>query len=135
MFLARKNYPSISRNDNKRRSGGIWLSRKTWKEHYDIVWQFQWFYMDLLKVPRFPYQKRFHNKGYLNLATETLTGFSLYAFNRLCVTHEKSSNNGNLEPKSQLISLFFKVALKAIVVYSNNLREASIAFSVFSGII
>ena len=26
-------------------------------------------YTNLLEVPRFPYQERFHNKGQLNLAT------------------------------------------------------------------
>ena len=30
--------------------------------------------MDLLKVPRFPYQKRFHKKMHLNLAAEVLKG-------------------------------------------------------------
>ena len=31
---------------------------------------------ELFEAPRFPYQKRFHNKGYLNLATKVLKGFS-----------------------------------------------------------
>ena len=48
--------------------------------------------MDLLKAPRFPYQKRIHNKEHLNLATEILKGFSSSVFNRVCVTH-----NENLE--------------------------------------
>ena len=38
-------------------------------------------YTDLLEAPRFPYQKRFHNKGHLNLATEVLKGFSPGVFN------------------------------------------------------
>ena len=41
--------------------------------------------MDLLKTPRFTYQKRLHNKRYLNLATWILKGFSPGVFNRLCV--------------------------------------------------
>ena len=45
--------------------------------------------MDLLKVPRFLYQKRIHNKGNLNLATEVLKGFSPGIFNRLYATHNK----------------------------------------------
>ena len=55
--------------------------------------------MDMLKLPRFPYQKRLNNKGHLNLATEVLKGFRLGDLYRLFVTHRKSSNNGNLEPK------------------------------------
>ena len=38
-------------------------------------------YTDLLEAPRFPYQKRFHNKGHLNLAMEVLKGFSPGVFN------------------------------------------------------
>ena len=45
--------------------------------------------MDLLKFQRFPYQKRIHNKGYLNLATEIFQGFSPGVFNRLYVTRNK----------------------------------------------
>ena len=64
----------------------------------------------MLKAPRFPYQKRLHNKGHLNLATEVLKGSGPGVFNRFCVTHSKSSNNENLEPKSELIIfLFLKV--------------------------
>ena len=46
--------------------------------------------MDLLKVPRFIYQKRIHNKGHLNLAIEVLKGFSPGVFNKLYVTHNKN---------------------------------------------
>ena len=45
--------------------------------------------MDLLKVPRFPYLKRIHNKGHVNLATKVLKGFGLGVYNRLYVTHNK----------------------------------------------
>ena len=51
--------------------------------------------MDLLKLSRFPYQKRLRNKGRLNLATEVLKGFSPAVFNRLCVTQIKSNKNEN----------------------------------------
>ena len=72
--------------------------------------------MDLFKVPRSPYQKRVHNKGHLNLATEVPMGFSAGVFNKLYVTHNK-----NLEPKSELIILFFsKVTLKATAVNSDS---------------
>ena len=77
--------------------------------------------MDLLKALRFPYQKRLHDKEHLNLATEVLKGFSPGVLSRLCVTHSKSSNSRNLEPKIELIIfLFFKVALKATVVNSDS---------------
>ena len=56
--------------------------------------------MDLLKVLRFPYQERLYNKGHLNLVTELLKGFSSGAFNRLCETHSKSSNNGLFKSSS-----------------------------------
>ena len=46
--------------------------------------------MDLLKVPKFPYQTRIHNKGHLNLATEVPKGFSPGVFNRLYVNHNKN---------------------------------------------
>ena len=64
--------------------------------------------MDLLKVPRFPYQKRIHNKGHLNLATEVLKGFSPGVFNRLCVTHNKNLEQRKFRTKEQAnnISLF-----------------------------
>lgn len=70
--------------------------------------------MDLLKVQRFPYQKRRHNKGNFTLPTEVLKSYSPDLFNRSCVTQSKSKKNGNLEPKSELITFFFfKVTLKA----------------------
>ena len=79
-------------------------------------------YMYLSKVPRFPSQKRLHNEGQLNLATDGLKGFSSGVFSRLCITHIKNSNNGNLEPKSKLIIIFFFMrALKAKVF---NLMES-----------
>ena len=89
--------------------------------------------MDLLKAPRFPYQKRIHNKGHLNLATEVLKGFSPGVFNRLYVNHkknleqpkfrskERANNTSLLEPKSELmIILFSKVTLKAKTVNSGS---------------
>ena len=73
--------------------------------------------MDLLKAPRFPYQKRIHNKGHLNLGTEVLKGFSSVVFKRLCVTHNKNLEQWKLEPKSELIIFpFSKVTLKATAV-------------------
>ena len=74
--------------------------------------------MDMLKLPRFPYQKRLNNKGHLNLATEVLKGFRLGDLYRLFVTHRKSSNNGNLEPKCYLVIFFSKEVLKATVTNS-----------------
>ena len=77
--------------------------------------------MDLLKDPSFPYQKRLHNKGHLNLATEVLKGLSLGVYSRLCVTYRENSNNGNLKLKSRLITFFFlKEVLKAAVTNSNS---------------
>ena len=64
-------------------------------------------FMDLLKVPRFPYLKRLHNKGHLNFVTELMKDFSPSFSNKLYVTHSESCNNGNLEPKSELIIFFF----------------------------
>ena len=49
------------------------------------------------------------------MAKEDLKGFSLGVFNRLCETHSKCYNNGNLESMSELI-VFIKVAPKATVV-------------------
>ena len=64
--------------------------------------------MDLLKVPRFPYQKRIHNKGRLNLATKVLKGFSPGIFNRLYVTHNKNLEQWKFRTKVRAnnISLF-----------------------------
>ena len=77
--------------------------------------------MDLLKVPRFLYQKRLRNKGHLNLATEFMKGFSLDIFYRLLETHRKRSSSGNIEPKSELIIIFFfKVTLKTAIVNSES---------------
>ena len=57
--------------------------------------------MDLLKAPRFPYQKRIQNKGHLNLATEVLKGFSPGVFNRLCVTHNKNLEQRKFRTKER----------------------------------
>ena len=64
--------------------------------------------MDLLKVPRFPYQKRIHNKGQLNLVTEVLKGFSPGVFNRLYVNYNKNLEQRKFRTKEQAdnISLF-----------------------------
>ena len=64
--------------------------------------------MDLLKVPRFPYQKRIHNKGHLSLATEALKGFSPGVFDRLYVTHNKKLEQRKFRTKERAnnISLF-----------------------------
>ena len=77
--------------------------------------------MDLLKVPRFPYQKRLRNKGYLNLATEVLKDFSPGVFSRHYVNHIK-----NLEQRKFRadIFLFSKVTLKATAVNSDSWPEA-----------
>ena len=76
--------------------------------------------MNVLKVSRFSCQKRLHKKERVNLAEELLEGFSPCIFNRLCVTHFKSSSNGNLDPKSEMVTFFFfKGALKVTVVNSD----------------
>ena len=88
----------------------VWLSRDRLNEHYSIVWQFQWYYMDLLKATRFPYQKKFtiRNTSNLNLATEALKGFSPGVFNRLCATHNKNLEQRKFSNKewANNISLF-----------------------------
>lgn len=74
--------------------------------------------MDLMKVTRFPYQKRLHIKTpqFGNRGSERIYSMCF----QLCVTRNKSSNNGNLEPKNKLIIYFFpEVALTATVVYSD----------------
>ena len=58
--------------------------------------------MDLSKTPMFLYQRRLYNKGHLNLTTEVPKKFSPDVFNRLRVTHSKSSDKGNFELKSDL---------------------------------
>ena len=57
--------------------------------------------MDLLKAPRFPYQKRIQNKGHLNLATEFLKSFSPGVFNRLCVTRSKKLEQRKFRTKER----------------------------------
>ena len=59
-----------------------------------------WSYMDLPKVPWFLYQKRFHNKGHLNLVTTVLKGFS-----------------------QDFLNIYFQVALKATLVSPDSCRE------------
>ena len=77
--------------------------------------------MDLSKIQKLFFQKSLHSKGQLNLTTEVLNGFIPGVFNRLCGAHIKSSNNGNLELKYELIvSPFLKIALKATVVNSDS---------------
>ena len=50
-------------------------------------------YTDLLEAPRFPYQKRFHNKGHLNLVTEVLKSLVQEFSTVPDVTHSKTSYN------------------------------------------
>ena len=76
--------------------------------------------MDLLKVKRFSYRKRLHNIGQYSLVAAGLKDFSPGVFKRLFVTHNKSTNNGSLGPKNELITFSsFKVAPKVTVVNSD----------------
>ena len=70
--------------------------------------------MDLLKGPRFPYQKRIHNKGDFSLEIEALKGFSPGVFNKLYVTHNKNLEQRKFRMKEQAnnISLFKSNSLK-----------------------
>ena len=82
--------------------------------------------MDLLKAPRFTYQKRIHNKGHVNLTTEVMKGFSPGVINRLCVTHKKNlvqQKCRTKEPAKLIIFLFSKVTVKATDVNSNSWWE------------
>ena len=87
--------------------------------------------MDLLKAPRFPYQKRIHNKGHLNLAIEVLKGFSSGVFRSLCVTHNKNLKQWKFRTRERAnnISLFKSNSES----YGCQLRQStrSIASSVF----
>ena len=66
--------------------------------------------MDLLKAPRFPYQKRIDNKEHLDLATEVLKDFSPGVFNRSCLTHTQKKNSEQrkfrIKERANNISLF-----------------------------
>ena len=90
------------------------------KRALQIVWQFQLYYMDLLKAPRFPDQKRINNKGHLTLATEVLKGFSPGVFNSFCVTHNKNLQQPKFRTKELIIFLFSKVTLKATAINSDS---------------
>ena len=62
--------------------------------------------MDLLKAPRFPYEKRIHNKGHLNLATEVLKGFSPGVFNMVCVTHNENLEQRKFRTKARANNIY-----------------------------
>ena len=64
--------------------------------------------MDLLKVSRFLYQKRIHNKGHLNLATAVLKDFSSGVFNRFYVNQNKTLEQRKFKTNERAnnISLF-----------------------------
>ena len=102
------------------------MARKDVKKEYDYHGRgemsitAQWYYMDLLKAPRFPYQKRIHNKGHLNLATEVLKGFNPGVFNSLCVTHNKNLEQWERE-RANNISL---IKSNSTAVNSNSKRES-----------
>ena len=87
--------------------------------------------MDLLKAPRFPNQKRIHNKEHLSLATEILKGFSPGIFNSLGVNHNKNLEQWKFRAKewANNISLFKSNSEN----YSYQLRQltGSIPFSIF----
>ena len=57
--------------------------------------------MDLLKAPRFPYQKRIHIKEHINLATEALKGFNPGIVNRICVTYNKNLEQRKFRTKKR----------------------------------
>ena len=57
--------------------------------------------MDLLKAPKFPYQKRTHKKVHLNLATTVLKGFIPGFFNSLCVTHNENLKQPKFRTKER----------------------------------
>ena len=75
-------YWDTASHNIRKRYWATWISRERWQEHYNLI-RFENFsdFSDLLKYPRFPYQIIFHNKGHLNLATETLKSFGLGVFN------------------------------------------------------
>ena len=58
--------------------------------------------MDPLKTPKFPYQKRVHNKGHLNSATEALKGYSPGVFNRLSVNHNRNLEQRKFRTKERV---------------------------------
>ena len=87
--------------------------------------------MYLLKAPRFPYQKRIHHKGHLNLATEVLRGFSPGVFNSAFVTHNKHLEQQKIRTKEQAINIsLFKITSES---YGCQLRQliGTILFSIF----
>ena len=108
--------------------------------------------MDLLKVPRFLYQKRIHNKGHFNLATEVLKGFSPGVFNRLYATHnkyleqrkfrikERANNISSFKSNSESYGCQLKEMARSIApssfldtscTYGFQLRQLTIASSIF----
>ena len=111
LFLARKPYhipkEEMARKDVKEKPDYHGIGEMSITD-YSIIWQFQWYYMDRLKTPRFPCEKRIHSKGHLNLTTEVLKDFSPGVFNRLCVTHYKNLEQRKFRTKQQAnnISLF-----------------------------
>ena len=80
--------------------------------------------MDLLKGPRFPYQKRIHNKVDFSLEIEVLKGFSPGVLNRLYVTHNKKLEQRKFRMKKQANISLFKSNSEATAVNSDILREA-----------
>ena len=99
----------------------VFTGKSTWKEVKEetdyheksdksVIVQFcnsiddlAWFYW---KFQSFPTRKDFFITEHLNLIIKALKGFIPRVFNRLCVTHSKSSNKGTLETKSEL-TIFF----------------------------
>ena len=71
------------RKNVKKKHRGIWISEVTRTSQYNVmvIWKSQGSYIYLLKVLKFPYQRRFHNKEYLNLARFFLKVFSPGACN------------------------------------------------------
>lgn len=70
--------------------------------------------MDMLKITKFPFQKRFHNKQHINLPTEFLKGSSTGVSNIFSATHGKSNKNGKIRSSTQTVDrdhsvfIFFK---------------------------
>ena len=87
--------------------------------------------MDMLKVPRFLYQKRIRNKGHLNMATELRKGFSPGVFDRLYLTHKKNLEQWKFRTKEPFYNIsLFKSNSES---YGCQLRQltGNIPFSIF----
>ena len=120
LILARNNHHiawgKTARKDVKEESDYHWRVDKSIIVYFENSNDFTWIYSKFwgFSIRKYSTTKdiyttktiHHHHYHHLKLTTECVKGFSPSVCSKLSVTHSKSSDSGNLEPKSELIIIW-----------------------------